>query len=91
MQSRYNAFMATQIIKTLTQLPQSTREKIRLKIRQRAIDNAKVTIILANRDINTLSEDDLETIVADEERKIIDKMKSMTFFGILAFLGISLF
>ena len=83
--------MSLSIIKTITNLPEAAREKIRLNIRSRAIENAKVTIILAGRDINTFSEDDLEVIIADEERKIIDKMKSMSLMGILAFFGISLF
>ncbi|MEA1920841.1 MAG: hypothetical protein U9N52_13455 [Campylobacterota bacterium] len=83
--------MSLSIIQSITHFPESVREKIRLNIRSRAIENAKVTIILADRDINTLSEDDLEIIIADEERKIIDKMKSMSIVGILAFFGISLF
>ena len=83
--------MSLSIIKTITNLPKATREKIRLSIRTRAIENAKVTIILAQKDINTFSEEDLEIIIADEERKIIDKMKSMSIMGILAFFGISLF
>jgi hypothetical protein len=83
--------MSLSIIKTITNLPEATREKIRISIRTRAIENAKVTIILAQKDINTFSEEDLEIIIADEERKIIDKMKSMSVMGILAFFGISLF
>jgi len=83
--------MSLSIIKTITNLPQATREKIRISIRTRAIENAKVTIIVAQKDINTYSEEDLEIIIADEERKIIDKMKSMSVMGILAFFGISLF
>ncbi len=83
--------MSLSIIKTITNLPEATREKIRINIRTRAIENAKVTIILAQKDINTFSEEDLEIIIADEERKIIDKMKSMSVMGILAFFGISLF
>ncbi len=83
--------MSLSIIKTITNLPEATREKIRIRIRTRAIENAKVTIILAQKDINTFSEEDLEIIIADEERKIIDKMKSMSVMGILAFFGISLF
>lgn len=83
--------MSLSIFKTITNLPEATREKIRISIRTRAIENAKVTIILAQKDINTFSEEDLEIIIADEERKIIDKMKSMSVMGILAFFGISLF
>ncbi len=83
--------MATEIIKSITDIPSNMQEKVRLKIRERAIENAKVTIILAQRDINTFSEDELEVIIADEERKVIDKIKSMGLMGILAFFGISLF
>ncbi len=83
--------MATEIIKSITNIPSSLGDKIRLKIRERAIENAKITILLAQRDINTFSEEELEIIIADEERKVIDKIKSMSFFAILAFFGISLF
>ena len=83
--------MSLSILKKITNLPEDTREKIRLKIRARAIENTKVTIILAQKDINTFSEEDLEIIIADEERKIIDKMKSMSVMGVLAFFGVSLF
>ncbi|MEA2112039.1 MAG: hypothetical protein U9P71_08335 [Campylobacterota bacterium] len=83
--------MASNFIKPITDLPDSIREKVRLKIRERAIDNAKVTIILAQRDINSFSEEELEVIISDEERKIIDKIKSMSLMGILAFFGITLF
>jgi hypothetical protein len=83
--------MSLSLIKSITHLPENVRERIRLKIRARAIENAKVTIILAGRDINTFSEDDLEVIIADEERKIIDKMKSTSLVGILALFGITLF
>ncbi len=83
--------MAVEIIKSITNFPTTVQDKVRLKIRERAIENAKVTIILAQRDINTFSEEELEIIIADEERKVIDKIKSMSLFGILAFFGISIF
>ena len=83
--------MSLEFIKNIVHLPQKAQEKIRLKIRKRAIENAKITILLAQKDINTFSEDDLEVIIADEERKVIDKIKSMSVMGILAFFGISIF
>ena len=83
--------MSLEFIKNIVHLPQKVQEKIRLKIRKRAIENAKITILLAQKDINTFSEDDLEVIIADEERKVIDKIKSMSVMGILAFFGISIF
>jgi hypothetical protein len=83
--------MSLEFIKNITHLPQKVQEKIRLKIRKRAIENAKITIILAQKDINTFSEEDLEIIIADEERKVIDKIKSMSVMGLLAFFGITLF
>ncbi len=75
----------------ITALPRRLKNSLRTKIRKRAIEQAKVTIILAQKDINTFSEEELEIIIADEERKIHDKIKSMTLMGVLAFLGISLF
>ncbi len=83
--------MTFPVLKKIKNLPEDTREKLRLKIRARAIENTKITIILAQKDINTFSEEDLEIIIADEERKIKDKMKSMSVMGVLAFFGLSLF
>jgi len=79
------------MLEKISELPSTIKESIRLKIRQRAIEAAKATIILAGRDINELSEEELEIIVAEEERKIIDKIKGMSIVGILAFFGVSLF
>ena len=79
------------MLEKITHLPSEIKEHIRLSIRKRAIEAAKATIILAGRDINELSEEELEIIVAEEERKIIDKIKSMSVVGLLAFFGVSLF
>jgi len=79
------------MLKKLSDLPTSIKDKIRLKIRQRAIESAKATIILSGLDINELSEEELEIIVAEEERKLLDKIKGMSIVGILAFFGVSFF
>ena len=48
---------------------------IRSKIRERAINNAEVQITLLRRKVEDYSEEELEIIVADEERKIYEKLK----------------
>ena len=79
------------MLKKITNMPKQARERVRLKLRARAIEAAKATIILAGRDINELSEEELEIIVAEEERKLLDRLKGMSIVGILAFFGISIF
>ena len=73
----------------------STRQKDRLigsfrsKIRERAIENAKVQIALQNRTIDEYAPEQLEIIVRDEEEKIVRKLKGSALVVVLIYLGLS--
>ena len=63
--------------------------RFRGKIRERAIDNAKVQIALQNRTIDEYAPEQLEIIVKDEEDKIIRKLKGSALAVVLIYLGLS--
>ena len=59
--------------------------------RDKAIERARATIALSPKDINQMSEEDIEIIVASEEAKIIQEIKDKGLFAAMAALGISFF
>lgn len=63
--------------------------EIHARIRERAIQNAKVRIALHGRRVEDLSEDDLEIVVADEEEKIQKRLLVWPLIAIGVVLGIT--
>ena len=63
--------------------------EVRLRIRERAIKKAKVRIALHGRQVDDLSEDDLEIIVADEEQRIRKQLVVAPLIAIAVVLGIT--
>jgi len=66
-------------------------QKIREKLREKALIRTKARLAENRIDINDLNEDELEIIVKDEEDKLLDDLKSKSILGLAALLGISLF
>lgn len=66
-------------------------DKYRMRIREKAIANAKASIALVGKRIENYDEDQLEIIVQKEEQDIIQNYKSSMLFGVLAVLGIGYF
>ena len=67
------------------------KDLINLKIRERAIIATKARLIENGKTINDFNDDDLEIIIADEERKIVDDLKTKSLVVALAALGINFF
>ncbi len=67
------------------------KQKLKDAIRNKAIEKAEVRIILCERDISEFSEDELEIIVNEEERKIYASIKEKGLLAVLAVLGIGVF
>ena len=67
------------------------KDKTRQAIRDKAIENAQVRILLCERALEDFSEDELEMIVAEEERKIHAGIKDKGMLAVLAVLGIGVF
>jgi hypothetical protein len=58
------------------------------RIREGAIERAKVRIVLHGKSVSDYAEDDLEVIVKEEEDKLKEELKTKSFAAILAILGL---
>ena len=63
--------------------------EVRSRIRERAIKKAKVRIALHGRQVEDLSEDDLEIVVAEEEEKIHKQLVIAPLIAVAVVLGIT--
>ena len=64
------------------------QDKYRGVIREKAIAQAKVEIAMAGKRVGDYDEDQLEVIVAAEEKKLLEKYRNGGFVVILLALGI---
>ena len=64
-------------------------KKYKNKIREKAIEQVKVELALNNRNINDISDAELETLVQQQEKDLYAKYKDRTLYAVLAFLGLS--
>lgn len=68
--------------------PREVRNRINERILEMAIRNAKATIASRGLDPSNLTEEQLEVVVNDEERKIREGFKTKTLSATLALLGL---
>ena len=66
------------------------KDKINKVIREKALLRVKARLAQHGIDISTLTGDELEVLIKDEEDKIWDDYKSKSILGLAALLGISL-
>lgn len=57
------------------------------RLREKAIEKAKVRIVLHGRSVEDYSPDDLEIIVKEEEDKLREGLKNKGLYAVMAFLG----
>ena len=67
------------------------KDAISFKIREKAILSTKARLIENHKSFDDYSDDELEIIIADEERKIIDDLKTKSLVVALAALGLNFF
>jgi len=79
------------VMEKISYLPRKTREKFLERLRERAILRTRARLVESGVDINRLSDEELEVIIADEEDKLIGEYKSRGLIALLALLGISWF
>ncbi|MCT7632938.1 hypothetical protein [Aliarcobacter butzleri] len=70
---------------------QQLKDAINLKIREKAILSTKARLIENHKTFDDFSDEDLEIIIADEERKIVDDLKIKSLVVALAALGLNFF
>ena len=63
----------------------------RMRIREKAISNARASIALAGKRIEDYDQDQLEIIVQKEEERIIQKFRNSALYGVLVVLGLGYF
>jgi len=77
------------LIAQIKKLPQKSKERLRLKLREKAILRTRARLIENRVDIDELSDEELEVIIKDEEDKLMDEYKTKGLIALLALLGIS--
>lgn len=65
-------------------------ERLRMKVREKAIENTKIRILLNQKKVEDFTEDELEFIVKEEEDKIKGNFKTKGIYALLAMLGIGI-
>ncbi|WP_086929296.1 hypothetical protein [Agarilytica rhodophyticola] len=65
--------------------------KYRAIVREKAISRAKTRIVIAGRDPEDFSQEDLEVVVHEEENKIKSELKEKGLLAALALLGLNFF
>ena len=66
----------------------TVKGKINFKIREKAILATKARLVENHKSFDDFSDEELEIIIADEERKIIDDLKTKSLVASLAILGL---
>ena len=79
------------VMEKISYLPRKTRDKFFERLRERAILRTRARLVESGVDIDKLSDEELEVIIADEEDKLIGEYKSRGLIALLALLGISWF
>ncbi|WP_201353434.1 hypothetical protein [Hydrogenimonas urashimensis] len=79
------------ILQKMKYLPRKTKEKFYLRLREKAIMRTRARLVENRVDIDTLSDEELEIIIADEEDKLVGEYKTKGLVALLALLGISWF
>ncbi|WP_300363343.1 hypothetical protein [Hydrogenimonas sp.] len=83
--------MKDEIVKKIKYLPEKTKEKFYLRLREKAIMRTRARLVESRVDIDTLTDEELEIIIADEEDKLVGEYKTKGLLALLALLGISWF
>ncbi len=67
---------------------QAVKDKINLKIREKAVLATKARLAENHKTFEDFTDEELEVIIGDEERKIIEDLKTKSLVGSLAILGL---
>lgn len=71
-------------------LSDKLKEQIDLAIQERAVLALKSELTMRHKSFDDYSDEELEIMLAEEKRKIIDELKTKSLFAVLALFGISL-
>ena len=88
-ESRYSVIMS-KLEELLNKVPQSVKDKFLIKKRERAIEIVKQKLTDSKKNISDFSDDEMEGLIGDEEKKLKDDQLIAILVGVAAAEGISL-
>ena len=78
-------------MKNLNKYPKIIRDKYKKIVRDKAIKNFEHELKLRQKKVSDFSDDEIEVLIAEEERKIIATHKTFSYRGIFAILTLGWF
>ena len=78
-------------MKNLNKYPKIIRDKYKKTVRNKAIEKFEHELKFRQKKVSDFSDDEIEVLIAEEERKIIAMHKSSSYRGIFAILTLGLF
>ena len=76
------------LVDLLKKAPQSVIDKYNIEVREKAIEGVKARIIKHNKTLDDYSDDEMESMIKEEENKINDSVKTKILITLLAAAGI---
>ena len=84
------AVIMSKLEELLNKVPQSVKDKFLIKKRERAIEIVKQKLTDSKKNITDFSDDEMEGLIGDEEKKLKDDQLIAILVGVAAAEGISL-
>ena len=78
-------------IKNLDKYPKWLVGKYKSFVREKAIERVKKELKLRQKDMSDFTDDEMETLLAEEEKEVEKKYKFNSLYAMLAILGINVF
>jgi len=78
-------------IKNLDKYPKWLVSRYKTFVREKAIERVKKELKLRQKDISDFSDDEMESLLAEEEREVEKKYKFNSLYALLAIMGINYF
>ena len=75
-------------MKNINKYPKIIRDRFKKIVRDKAIKNFENELKIRQKKISNFSDDEIEVLIAEEERKVMSKIKFSAFTSILAFFGV---
>ena len=75
-------------MENINKYPKIIRDRYKKIVRDKAIKNFENELKIRQKKISDFSDDEIEVLIAEEERKVMSKIKTGAFTGILAVFGI---
>ena len=75
-------------MKNLNKYPKIIRDRYKKIVRDKAIKNFENELKIRQKKISDFSDDEIEVLIAEEERKVMSKIKISAFTVILAVFGV---